>query len=87
MGVYPHAAKSGHAIDRGRGGRSESGGPPPPLTIMVTTWLALVTVLPLASFTVTTGCVVKAAPLAAPVALVVSTSFVAAEAAEGRLID
>jgi hypothetical protein len=41
---------------------------------MVITLLLLVTVLPAASRIATTGCVVNAAPLAAPLALVVRTN-------------
>ena len=49
----------------------------PELTVIVTAAVALTTVLTPASWTFTTGCVVNAAPLAAPAALVVSTSCVA----------
>ena len=51
---------------------------PLPLTVMVTEAVLLVTVPPKASLRVTTGWVVKAEPLAAPAALVVSVAWVAA---------
>ena len=46
-------------------------------TVMVTDAVLVVTVLPPASWTVTTGCVVNAAPLGAPAAGVVSASLAA----------
>ena len=53
---------------------------PPVLTVIVITSTALVFVLPAASRIATIGCVVKAAPLAAPAAFVVSASCVAVPA-------
>ena len=50
---------------------------PPVLTVIVTAAVLEVTVLLPASRMATTGCVVKAAPLAAPVGGVVSTTWVA----------
>jgi hypothetical protein len=52
----------------------------PLLTVIVTDALLVVTTLPEPSLMATTGCVVNAAPLAEPAALVVSTSCVAAPA-------
>ena len=49
----------------------------PLLTVMVTESVLLVTVLPKASLMVMMGCVVKAEPLAAPAAEVVSEAWVA----------
>jgi hypothetical protein len=51
---------------------------PSPLTVMVTAAVLLVTVLPKASLMVMTGWVVKAEPLAAPAAFVVSVAWLAA---------
>ena len=50
---------------------------PLPLTVMVTEAELLVTVLPKVSLMVMIGCVVKAEPLAAPAAEVVSEAWVA----------
>ena len=49
----------------------------PPLTVMMTEAVLLVTVLPKASFKVMMGCVVNAEPLADPPAKVVSVAWVA----------
>ena len=49
----------------------------PALTVMVTAAVLVVTVLPAASLMVMTGWVVKADPLGAPAALVVSVVWVA----------
>ena len=49
----------------------------PELTVMVTEAVLLVTVLPKVSLMVMMGCVVKAEPLAAPAAEVVSEAWVA----------
>ena len=54
----------------------------PAETVKVTEVLELVTVLPLASRTVTTGWVVKAAPLTAPAGWVVTASLAAAPGAK-----
>ena len=51
---------------------------PPVLTVMVTCCEELATLVPAASWICTTGCVVKADPLAAVAALVVNTSWLAA---------
>jgi hypothetical protein len=53
---------------------------PPALTVIVTGAELVVTTLPDASFTATTGCVVNATPLAAPAAGVVNASCAAAPA-------
>jgi hypothetical protein len=53
---------------------------PPVLTVMVTTALLPVTVLPYASCIATTGCVVNAAPLTDPAADVESASRLAVPA-------
>ena len=55
----------------------------PALTLIVTTLLLVVTVLPPASCTATTGCVVKAAPFAAPAAFVINTKCVGTIGASG----
>ena len=51
--------------------------PSPPLTVMVTEAVLLVTVLPKVSLMVMMGCVVNAEPLGAPAAWVVSEAWVA----------
>lgn len=55
----------------------------PLLTVIVTTSVALLTVFPVASRIATAGCVVNAAPLAAPAAKAVNASRLAIPAVNG----
>ena len=60
--------------------------PSPPLTVMVTEAVLLVTVLPKASLMVITGWVVNAEPLAKPTAEGLSATWVAAPTVSERLV-